>query len=169
MFHVKRRPAERRREWDADSLYVYGLRLLTFRARSEREVRQRFQQRGAKLDDADAAVDRLKADGLIDDEAFARAWVESRRRSSPRGERLLQRELSGKGVPRDLASAALEGDSDETALARAAATKKARALAAEPEPAFVRKLTDFLVRRGFEYDVVAGVVRELASSRGSSL
>ena len=165
MFHVKRRPAERVREWTEDALYAYGLRLLTYRARSEREVRDRFQQRGAPPDLADGAVERLKTAGLLDDEAFSQAWVDSRRRASPRGKRLLQRELAQKGVPRAAIDAALTQESDEPALARAAAAKRARALAAEPAPVFVRKLTDFLLRRGFEYGVAAEVVRDFARER----
>ena len=161
MFHVK----HRERSWDADGLYAYGLRLLSYRARSEREVRQRFQQRGASPELIDGAVARLKDRGLIDDGAFAQAWVDSRRRASPRGDRLLQRELGAKGVARSTIDSVLSADSDAHALALAAATKKARALAAEAEPVFVRRLTDFLLRRGFDWEVVSSVVRELASER----
>jgi regulatory protein len=169
MFHVKHRPPPGPREWDADGLYAYGLRLLALRARSERELRQRFQARGADASLIDAAVARLKDGGWIDDEAFARAWVESRRRASPRGDRLLQRELFAKGVARPVADAAISEDSsDELELARAAAAKKARTLSAEAEPVFVRRLTSFLLRRGFEWDTASTVVRELAGQRDAS-
>ena len=163
MFHVKRPPPEHKREWTADSLYAYGLRFLTYRARSEREVRQRFQQRAAPPDLAEAVLDRLKTGGLIDDRAFAQAWVDSRRRASPRGQRLLQRELSQKGIARDTADAVLEGESHEAAQALAAATKKARALAGEPQAVFLRRLTDFLLRRGFDYEIATACVRQLAT------
>jgi len=162
---VKRGRRERVREWNADSLYAYGLRLLTFRTRSEREMRQRFQLRGASPELIDSTLDRLKAGGLIDDQAFAEAWVESRRRSSPRGDRLLQQELMHKGVARPAIDTALADEADEMDLARIAAAKKARALAAEPEAVFVRRLTDFLLRRGFGWEVAAPVVRELWAER----
>ena len=165
MFHVKRRASERVREWSEEALYAYGLRLLTYRARSEREVRDRFQQRGAPAELADAAVARLKEGGLLDDAAFSQAWVDSRRRASPRGSRLLKHELAGKGVPRETIETTLGQEVDERALALAAAAKKARALAGEPAPAFVRRLTDFLLRRGFDYEVASSVVRELVSQR----
>lgn len=161
MFHVK----HSRREWNADSLYAYGLRLLSYRARSEREVMQRFQQRGAETELSQSVVERLRAGGLLDDQEFARSWVESRRRASPRGDRLLQQELVRKGVARPDIETALGSETDPSLLARTAAIKKARALATEPEPVFVRRLTDFLVRRGFDYDVVSTVVRELAMER----
>jgi len=162
MFHVKHR-TERQRDWDEDSLYAYGLGLLTYRPRSEREVRQRFAQRGAPAELIDAAVSRLRETGLVDDTAFAQAWVDSRRRASPRGDRLLRQELAGKGVARDVIAETLEGgEPDALALAQAAAAKKARSLAGQPEPAFSRKLTDFLLRRGFDYEVVAEVVRSLS-------
>jgi regulatory protein len=107
----------------------------------------------------------LQSGGFIDDQAFAEAWVESRRRASPRGDRLLQHELARKGVARDNIEHALSSEADALELARAAAAKKARVLAGQPEPAFIRKLTDFLLRRGFDYAVVAAVVRELANAR----
>ncbi|MBV8083735.1 MAG: regulatory protein RecX [Chloroflexi bacterium] len=159
---------ERQREWDADSLYAYGLRLLTYRPRSEREVRQRFAQRGAAGELVDAAVERLRAAGLIDDAAFAQAWVDSRRRASPRGDRLLRAELAGKGVAREVVADTLEESAaDALALAQVAAAKKARSLAGQPEPAFRRKLMDFLLRRGFDYDVAGEAVRGLAGTRGA--
>jgi regulatory protein len=161
MFHVK----HTKRDWNPDSLYAYGLRLLSYRGRSEREVAQRFRERGAEPDLAALVVERLRAGGLLDDQEFARAWVESRRRASPRGDRLLQQELARKGVARPEIESALSDESEPAALARAAAAKKARSLAGEPPPVFVRRLTDFLLRRGFEYDVVATVVREVAAAR----
>jgi len=164
MFHVKRRPERRQREWDAESLYAYGLRLLSYRARAEREVRQRFQLRGAPPELVDAAIERLRGAGFVDDEAFARQWVDSRRRASPRGDRLLQHELAAKGVSQDIVETTL-GDGDAASLARAAAVKKARSLATEPEPVFTRRLTDFLLRRGFAYDLAREVVAELVSER----
>ncbi|HEU0168619.1 MAG TPA: regulatory protein RecX [Chloroflexota bacterium] len=160
---------ERQREWDADSLYAYGLRLLTYRPRSEREVRQRFGQRGAPAELVDAVVERLREVGLVDDAAFAQAWVDSRRRASPRGDRLLRAELAGKGVARQVVADTLEeSGADPLALAQAAAAKKARSLVGQPEPAFRRKLMDFLLRRGFDYDVAGQVVRGLALGLGDA-
>jgi len=166
MFHVKHST----REWNAESLYAYGLRLLSSRARSEREVRDRFRQRGADSELAQAVLDRLRAAGFLDDEQFAQTWVESRRRASPRGDRLLRQELARKGVARDLVDTALSADPglDPTSLALIAATKKARSLTSEPDPIFTRRLTDFLLRRGFDYDVAATVVRQLAAERDGS-
>jgi len=168
MFHVKR-GERRQREWDADSLYAYGLRLLTYRPRSEHEVRQRFRERAAPVELVDSAIERLRQAGFIDDEAFAQTWVDSRRRVAPRGDRLLQHELAAKGVPRAAIEAAVASEADPVVLARAAATKKARSLAGEPEPVFVRRLTDFLLRRSFDYETAATVVRELLADRSAGL
>jgi regulatory protein len=159
MFHVKH-AVPRHREWDADSLYAYGLRLLSYRARSEREIRDRFKQRSAEPELIDSTITRLRSAGFVDDEAFAQAWVDSRRRASPRGDRLLRQELAAKGVARPSVDSVLQEEVDALQLARLAATKKARLLASEPEPAFVRKLTEFLLRRGFDFDVARQVVRE---------
>lgn len=166
-FHVKHRPAEQQRDWDCDRLYAYGLRLLALRARSEQEVRQRFQQRAADADAVDAAIERLRAVGLVDDEVFAEAWVDSRRRASPRGDRLLRYELARKGIAPGIVAGAVS-DVDAPSLARAAAVRKARSLAGEPEASFTRKLTEFLLRRGFDYDTTGQAVREQVSERLAS-
>jgi len=87
------------------------------------------------------------------------------RRASLRGDRLLQRALSHKGVQRPIIAAVLEEETDQQALARSAAAKKARALAAEADPVFIPRLTAFLLRRGFDYDVASGVVHEFLKDR----
>ncbi|MBV9119526.1 MAG: regulatory protein RecX [Chloroflexi bacterium] len=151
------------REWDSDRLYAYGLRFLGYRARSELEIRQRFQQRAAAPELIDEVIARLRSAGLVDDESFARAWVDSRRRASPRGDRLLKYELVRKGIPAETIENTLAKteDGSDLELAHKAATQRARRLSGVPEPAFSRRLTDFLIRRGFDYDVVATVVAQV--------
>jgi regulatory protein len=161
MFHVK----HRQRVWTAESLHAYALRLLSYRARSREELLWRFRDRGAPEQLAQEALQRLADAGLVDDEAFARRWVESRRRASPRGDRLLRSELARKGLPRRTIDEAMSSAEDQRASALAAAQKKARALTKETEQVFGRRLTDFLLRRGFEYETVASVVREVAAAR----
>jgi regulatory protein len=75
-------------------------RFLEPRARSVTEVRRRLTGAGYRADLVEAAITRMLELGMLDDEAFARAWVESRDRARPRGERAIRQELGLKGVDR---------------------------------------------------------------------
>ena len=77
-------------------------RLLEVRPRSVAEVHRRLRRAGYRSDLVDGAIARLVDLGMLDDEAFARLWVESRDRAHPRGERALREELRLKGVERSV-------------------------------------------------------------------
>lgn len=95
-----------------------ALRYLEARQRSVHEVRRRLTDAGYRPDLVDAAITRLGDLGILDDATFARAWVESRDRSKPRGARALRQELALRGVERSVVDAVL-ADRDEAAAAGA--------------------------------------------------
>ena len=135
-----------------------ALNLLSYRQRAERELRDRLSDR-FDPDVLDRAIDRLKEQGLVDDAAFARAWVDSRVRNSPRSARALVRELTGKGVARHLADAAVE-DLDDRGTARTAADKFARRLADADYERFHRRLWQHLRRRGYSAPIARRATAE---------
>lgn len=159
--------ALREAEASADAISA-ALRLLSYRPRSETELRQRLARRGAPLALVDSTIQRLRELGLVDDAAFARAWVESRERASPRGQRLLRQELRAKGVNSDASRELVEGVDDAEAALRASA-RRAASLSGLPQAEFRRRLGDFLRRRGFDYETIRLTVerrwRELAEGR----
>ncbi len=124
-----------------------ALNLLSYRRRTEREMRERLAQRFERSV-VDAAIRRLKRQGLIDDVEFARAWVDSRTRNSPRSARALAKEMAGKGVAREVASDAVSLLDDER-TANCAAEKFARRLANAEFAPFHRKMRAHLMRRGY--------------------
>lgn len=146
--------------------YEAGLRLLAYRPRSEREMRQRLARRGFERPLIDETVERLRRLGYLDDEAFARYWTENRDQLSPRARRLIQSELRLKGIDPETAAEASTVVSDEDAAYRAAA-RRLRSLVGLDFPSFRDRLGNFLRRRGFTYDVARHTVdrcwRELAS------
>ncbi len=145
-----------------------ALRLLSYRPRSETELRQRLARRGEPPALVDSTIQRLRELGLVDDAAFARSWVESRERASPRGQRLLRQELRAKGVNSDASRELVEGVDDAEAALRASA-RRAASLSGLPQEEFRRRLGDFLRRRGFDYETIRLTVerrwRELAEGR----
>jgi regulatory protein len=86
--------------------------ILAVRPRSVAEMRRRLRHLGYRADLCDQAVDRLSELGYLDDEELARAWVERRDRSRPRGELVLRRELRARGIPDDAIAAALRARED---------------------------------------------------------
>jgi len=140
--------------------YQQALAFLSYRTRSEAEIRQHLRKRKIAPDLIEHTLDRLRASRLADDSQFARAWVENRSTFRPRGRRALSWELKRKGIAADTAESALAG-LDEDALAREAGLKKAGRLVDLEWDEFRAKLTGFLARRGFSYPVIAGAVSRL--------
>lgn len=85
---------------DPEVVLAAGLRFLEARSRSVEEVRRRLADAGYRPELIAVTLERLVAMGLLDDELFARGWIESRDRARPRGEMALRRELSQRGVGR---------------------------------------------------------------------
>jgi regulatory protein len=77
-------------------------RYLEVRSRSVEEMRRHLSEAGYRSELVEPAIARLTELGMLDDLAFARAWVESRDRARPRGEQALRRELVLKGLGREL-------------------------------------------------------------------
>ncbi len=139
-------------------------RFLATRPRSEEEIRQRLQKRGFESDYRERAITRLREQGLVDDDAFARFWKDNRQSFRPRSRRLTALELRRKGLD----SAVIEpivSDIDDSESAYRAASNKARRLATSDYEVFRRRLGDFLVRRGFGYDVVRQTVDKIWTER----
>ena len=135
-----------------------ALRLLATRPRSETEMRTRLAMRGVEPGAIDDEVERLHGSGLLDDQKFAEAWVEDRKRASPRGKRMLRYELLGRGIdPAAAEQATIDVDDRETAISLAR-TRARRATATSYE-AFFAKVGGFLRRRGFDYEVTADATR----------
>jgi regulatory protein len=107
---------------------------------------------GMAEEQVEAVVQRLQRAGLLDDAAFAQYWVENRERFKPRGARALRYELRRKGLADTEIERALE-TLDAPDGAYRSASRKAEQLRHLDQQTFSRKLVDFLVRRGFDYEV----------------
>jgi regulatory protein len=175
--HAERR--QRRAEVDDPAVVLEAAaRFLEVRPRSVAEVRQRLTSTGYRAELVDEAITRLGDLGILDDEAFARAWVESRDRARPRGERAFREELRLKGVERTVIEAVLDerrmssddgSDADEPGPDRRAAerliARNTRALERVADPRQRRQRAyALLARHGFDPDTC----REVAARVGST-
>ena len=146
-----------------DRTYSRSLDMLARAPRSVRDLRRRLLLKGEPEPEVDAAIERLTAAGLLDDAAFARAFVRSKVGSQGFSRRRLQQELAKRGVARDTADAAIievlhDDDVDEAANVERAALKKLRTLGGLDEETQRRRLYAYLARRGYEADEVRAVV-----------
>jgi regulatory protein len=146
---------------EREAIYQKALHFLSYRPRSSAEVRQNLARRGISEALIDETVNRLQGSGLVNDEAFARAWVENRNTFHPRSKSALRMELRRKGLDDEIIQSVLEVQVSEETLAFEAARKYARRLIGLDWPKFRLKLGGFLARRGFSYATLAPVVSEV--------
>ena len=133
------------------------------RMRTRKQLAQLLQRKRVPSEVSVAVLDRLQEVGLINDEAYARAFVSSRQRTRPRGNRGLSSELWAKGIAPEVIHRVLEEREeaeDPIATARRALEPKLRQLAGKPSDERKRKAEQFLLRRGFSYEVIRTVLGE---------
>lgn len=145
--------------------YDRAVRFLATRPRSIAEIRRKLREKDVANAVIDLVIGRLQNMGYVDDEAFARFWVQNRDSHNPRGTTALRYELRQKGIDDTIIETVLE-DFDPSDAVMRAARQKARSLnnIAEAQ-SFRQKLSSYLMRRGFTYDVVQPVVNILIEER----
>jgi regulatory protein len=187
----QRRPREsfaerraRRAEVDNPAIVLEAaLRFLEARQRSVAEVRRRLTTAGYREELVTSAIERLGELGMLDDEAFAAQWVESRDRARPRGERALRQELRQKGIDSETIAATLEarnagadddaGEADgarpsaEEDAARRLLARHAHALDRIADPRARRQRAyALLARNGFGPEVAGRLASRVAVATG---
>ena len=146
---------------DGEITYQKALHFLSYRPRASAEVYKNLLKRGISESLVDETVKRLQDAGLVNDETFARAWVENRNSFHPRGKVALQMELRRKGLSEEIVQSVLGTQVSDETLAFEAARKYARRLTGLDWQKFRQKLGSFLIRRGFSYTTLAPVVSEV--------
>jgi len=137
-----------------------ALLFLSYRARSESEIRKNLQKHEIPDSVIEEMLERLRTNGLANDGQFAQDWVENRSTFRPRSRRMLAMELRQKGLNDEAMKSALESVDDE-AMAYEAAQKRVGRLKDLEWIDFRKKLSEFLARRGFSYAVIAPVVTKV--------
>ena len=134
---------------------------LSYRPRSEFEVRERLLHQGFDDNTTESVIAKLKEQGLVDDVAFAQFWRDNRDSFSPRSQWLTKLELRKKGITDDLIDQVIDTIDDDSAYR--AALSKARSLPRSDYQSFRRRLGEFLKRRGFGYGVINHTIERLWS------
>ncbi|WP_376791954.1 regulatory protein RecX [Thermoflexus sp.] len=150
-----------------EQAHELALRFLSYRPRSEREVADHLRRKGFDAQTVEAELERLRRVGLVDDRAFAQFWVENRTAFRPRSRRALQAELRRKGIPPAIIQEVLQETSpDERSLALRLARDRARRLRGLDPLTFRRRLAGYLIRRGFDGELVREILRIIEAEMG---
>lgn len=162
---------EQQRILDRESVFrarSTALNFISYRSRSEEEIRRRLARSEYSEEVIDAVVEFLTSSRLIDDKAFAVSYAEGRFKSGGYGPRRVHHDLRRKGVARAAADQAVEEVFSETeeviATARDLAKRRWAQLARENDERKRRaKVYGYLVRRGFPTAMVRTVIEEVSS------
>lgn len=141
------------------------LRLLTGTAKTRKQLADALRKKEIPDEVAEEVLDRYEEVGLIDDAAFAEAWVESRHAVRGLGRRALAQELRTRGVAGELveqAVAQVDAD-DEEAAARALVERKLRSTRGLDAQVRTRRLVGMLARRGYSEGLAFRVVRAVTA------
>lgn len=142
-----------------------ALRYLSFRNRSVKELKTFLLGKGYGPDVVARTLARLEEVGLLDDRAFAKAWVEGRAKFKGMGERLLEQELRQKGVKKEIIREAVEGLGDEEERALSLSQAKVERMKSLDKETVKRRLVGFLQRRGFTGEIVYEVIQKVLESK----
>jgi len=138
--------------------------LLRQRPRSEYEIRNRLKLKGYDDTIIEEIVAFLKKTGDIDDHKFARIWMESRMHRNPMGDVVLKHELRSKGVKDSIIEATLSEKAakyDEYEVAFSMASERFKRFKKLDRAKAMKRIYDFLMRRGFKYDTISRIIENL--------
>jgi len=142
----------------------YAYRILARRMYTIKEVRDKLVERGYLDDVIQDVITTLERYGYLNDRVYAEEWIHSRMLAKPKGKIALSQELERKGVEKSIIEDALKqafDESDEMSMALDLARRKARSYSRDDPAAAKRKLQGFLLRRGFEFETVRDVIKQV--------
>lgn len=135
-------------------------RYLALRPRSDAELRSKLQSHGCDLPTQNRVIETLKAQGLLDDRAFAAYWTENRDSFNPRSRSLTRLELQKKGVAKEVIEKAVGIIEDDDSAYRAA-SRHVKSMRWSDREQFRRRLGSYLERRGFGYAVINNTLQKI--------
>ena len=143
---------------------VYVLKLLKSHPRTIFEVSDKLYRKGYKKGIIKNLIKDFQERKYLDDKAFARLWVSSKMSVKPEGRYLLRKKLQEKGVRADIIEEVLADEisgSDEYEIARTVALNRKKVLGGIDKTKSKKRIYDYLLRRGFDFEVVYKVIKEI--------
>ena len=155
----KNLPPKRDSEENRSRAFNYSLKYLSYRARSVKEVYDYLLRKNFIEDTINSVLKKLIDLKFLNDEEFARQWIESRQKHKGRSKFILKNELRLKGLSNDVIKPLLKEAQDDLETARILFYKKKKVLGKLPPEEFRKKMGGFLQRKGFSFDVINKLFR----------
>ena len=142
------------------------MRLLAISRKSETQLREKLEEKGYLASAIAEVISELKKNGILDDLKFAKERVYWAAHGNPIGKRRVQFELRKRGIAKNTIAEALEDFSVTAERDRALALAKAQAEKLKAVTPFKKRkrLYDFLMRRGFEYEICRDVIEKIGKN-----
>jgi regulatory protein len=147
-------------EDEKEAAYQQALRLLNNRYRSTAEIRKSLEKKEYPVEVIEGTLSRLADSGLVNDDHFARMWVDNRTEFRPRSKWALSVELRQRGLSQEIIDKSIEGVDDEE-LAYRAGMKHVKKLDASDWLIYRKQMCNFLIRRGFNYEIARNTTRRI--------
>jgi regulatory protein len=153
-----------KRDDSREKIWGLALRYLSYRPRSKEEMTGYLTRKKIGIKLIKKIVKKLEKQGYLDDQRFAKSWIEDRK-NSLKGPRLIRLELIKKGVAKEKVELALKSwynKMEEEKIAQQALEKKAKGKI-KKELTFKEKgrFHRFLLQRGFNYDIIRELLRKV--------
>lgn len=141
----------------------YALELLSSQSYSKNQMIGQLEQKGFSSNAIEMTMEDLEQLGHIKDEKFAKKWLDHRKRSKPKGKRMLAHELTNQNIDKSTVDRVISGidDTEEAHIALQLATKQAKRYQLLPLQVATRRLHGFLLRRGFDYETIQSVIERV--------
>ena len=144
-----------------EKFYNIALRFLSYRPRSEKEVKDKLKRKKIDQTMIDRVINKLKEQKFINDEEFAKWWIEQRTNFKPRSLRLIKIELRQKGIEQDLIDSLINDlrlMNNDLEQAKKLIEKRIERFRDLSKQEIYQKLGSYLARRGFDWDIIKQVI-----------
>lgn len=155
---------------DFEKFYNIALRFLSYRPRSEKEVRDRLIRKKIDSQIIEKIIAKLKEKKFLNDEEFAKWWIEQRTKVRPKAIRVITLELKQKGISNEIIESLLSKDvsseeqvSNDLELANKLIEKRIERFRNSSKQEIYQKLGSYLSRRGFDWETIKQSIDELFS------
>ena len=156
----KKLPPKQDSEENRSLAFNWSLKYLSYRARSVKEIYEYLVRKNFTEDTINSVLKKLIDLKFLNDEEFARLWIESRQKHKGKSKFILKNELRLKGLNDDVIEPLLKEAQDDLETARILFDKKKRILGNLPKEEFKKKMGLFLQRKGFSFGIITKLLRE---------
>jgi len=149
-----------------DKFYNKALKFLSYRPRSEKEIRDKLKRKKTSEEIINKIISRLKENNFINDEEFIKWWIEQRTNFKPRSLRLIKIELRQKGIDKGLVDETMDhlpSVIDDLQSAKKLIEKRLPRYKNLSRDEKFQKIARFLSSKGFSYDIIKEIFKNITS------